>query len=77
MWVNNLDPDQLTSSAAGCAGSALFSEVCIELVKKQRLFSQIEYGINCFLASSKFCKLLITFANSLDPDQEPDLDSNP
>ena len=34
-----------------------------------------------FLASSDFCQLLITFANSLDPDQDqqnvgPDLDSN-
>ena len=33
-----------------------------------------EYGktvsINSFLASSDFCCLLITFANSLDPDQD-------
>ena len=26
---------------------------------------------NSFLASSKFCHLLITFANGLDPDQDP------
>ena len=30
---------------------------------KQSLF-------NSFLASSDFCNLLITFANSLDPDQD-------
>ena len=36
---------------------------------------------NCFLASGDFCHLLITFANSLDPDQDghsvhPELDRN-
>ena len=38
-------------------------------------------GINSFLASGDFYRLLITFANSWDPDQErqivgPDLDPN-
>ena len=37
--------------------------------------------INSFLACGNFCRLLITFANSLDPDQDrqnvgPDLDPN-
>ena len=37
--------------------------------------------LNSFLASDDFCHLLITFANSLDPDQDrqnvgPDLDPN-
>ena len=37
--------------------------------------------LNSFLASSNFCRLLKTFANSLDPDQDredvgPDLGSN-
>ena len=37
--------------------------------------------INSFLDSGNFCHLLMTFANSLDPDQDlqnicPDLDSN-
>ena len=37
--------------------------------------------VNYFLASGEFCGLRITFANSLDPDQDrhsvgPDLDSN-
>ena len=37
--------------------------------------------LNTFLASGDFCHLLITFANSLDPDQDrhyvcPDLDPN-
>ena len=73
VWMKYVDPDQLTSSEADCTGSALFSKV----EKKQRLCSQIEYGINYFLASSNFCRLLITFANCLDPDQDPDLDSNP
>ena len=36
---------------------------------------------NIFFASSNFCRLLITFANSLDPDQDrknvgPDLNPN-
>ena len=36
---------------------------------------------NSFFASNNFCRLLITFANSLDPDQDqhligPDLDPN-
>ena len=29
-----------------------------------------QYRINYFLASSTFCHLLITFANSFDPDQD-------
>ena len=37
--------------------------------------------VNSLPASGKFCRLLITFANSLDPDQDlqkvgPDLDPN-
>ena len=27
-------------------------------------------GVGCICASSDFCSLLITFANSLDPDQD-------
>ena len=39
------------------------------------------YTIISFHVSGDFCRLLITFANSLDPDQEqqnvgPDLDPN-
>ena len=39
------------------------------------------YQFNSYLASGDFCRLLITFANSLDPDQDrqkvsPDLDPN-
>ena len=39
------------------------------------------FFINSFLASGKFCQLLITFVNSLDPDQDwhhvgPDLNPN-
>ena len=30
-------------------------------------------GFNSFLASNNFCCLLITFTNSLDPDQETNL----
>ena len=38
-------------------------------------------GLKSVLASSKFCHLLITFANSFDPDQDrhsvgPDLETN-
>ena len=37
--------------------------------------------LNSFIASDDFCRLLLTFANSLDPDQDqldigPDLDPN-
>ena len=49
-------------------------------------FSQKVVSRNCFVfnslpASSHYCHLLVTFANSLDPDQarqnvEPDLDPN-
>ena len=44
--------------------------------KKQNTLSML---VNSFLASGSFCRLLITFANSLDPDQDghsvgPDLD---
>ena len=43
--------------------------------------SGLAAGINSFHASGDFCLLLITFANSLDPDQDrqnvgPDLDPN-
>ena len=42
---------------------------------------ETEEIINRFLARGDFCQLQITFANSLDPDQDqqnigPDLDSN-
>ena len=41
----------------------------------------VSFFINFFLASCKLCHLLITFVNSLDPDQDqhhvgPDLDPN-
>ena len=41
----------------------------------------IIHAFNSFLTSGDFCRLLITFANSLDPDQDqqnvgPDLGPN-
>ena len=44
-------------------------------------FIHISQFINSFLASGDFCHLPITFANSLDPDEDrhnvgPDLDKN-
>ena len=41
--------------------------------------NMLSHTINSFLASGNFCRLLITFANSLDLDQDrcfvgPDLD---
>ena len=41
----------------------------------------INITFNSFLANGDFCRLLLTFANSLDPDQDrrnvgPDLDLN-
>ena len=34
------------------------------------IFLEIRKEVNSFLASSDFCHLLITSANSMDPDQE-------
>ena len=41
----------------------------------------VDIMFNSFYASGNFCRLLITFANSLDSDQDqrnvgPDMDSN-
>ena len=41
----------------------------------------VKIGLNFFFACGDFCHLLITFANSLDPNQDwqkvgPDLDQN-
>ena len=45
------------------------------------IISYVLTVLNSFLASSEFCRLQITFVNSLDPDQDrnyvgPDLDPN-
>ena len=49
------------------------------------IFPKNKKGVICcsnsFLCSGNFCRLLITFANNLDPDQDrqnvgPDLDPN-
>ena len=47
----------------------------------QKVVSRSCSAFNSLLASGNFCHLLITFANSLDPDQaqqnvRPDLDPN-
>ena len=34
------------------------------------MYKYVIVRVNSLLASSKFCHLLITFANSLDPDQD-------
>ena len=44
-------------------------------------FQCIPLAVNSFLASGDYCRLRLTFANSLDPDQDqqnvgPDLDPN-
>ena len=49
--------------------------------KEWNRFVLAEAAFNSFPASGDFCRLLITFANSLDPDQawqnvRPDLDPN-
>ena len=36
-----------------------------------------QFQLNSFLASGDFCRLLITFANSLDPDQDQQNQSVP
>ena len=50
------------------------------IVHKSNQALKVE-SFNSYLASSDFCRLLIAFANSLDPDQDrqnvsPDLDPN-
>ena len=47
----------------------------------QKVKSSVSYVRNGRMVSSDFCGLLITYANSLDPDQDrhnvgPDLDPN-
>ena len=64
----------MTSNLEACPGRTRTS---ISLL----IFCQNFY-VYSFLASGDFCCLLITFANSLDPDQEqqndgPDLDPKP
>ena len=54
--------------------------VIVALRVKDNL-KQLRCHINSFLASGDFCHLLISFSNSLDPDQDgqnvgPDLDPN-
>ena len=58
----------------------LIRYMCIELMQYCLLLSYTIH-INSFHASGDLCRLLITFANSLDPDQArqnvgPDLDPN-
>ena len=61
----------------------IFSGVMMQLAVAPliALSSQRSTLINSFLASGNFCRLLITNANSLDPDQDqhfvgPDLNPN-
>ena len=56
---------------------------CLTVIFAWAPFFPLQKAIrfNSFLASGDFCRLLITFANSLDPDQDrqnvgPDLDAN-
>ena len=49
--------------------------------KLDRALKRAQDALNYYLSSSYFCRLLITFANSLNPDQDrqevgPDLDPN-
>ena len=59
--TDSADPDQLASSEANWSGFSLFAKTGHVVFSKRR--------VNTVLASSDFCRLLITFANSLDPDQ--------
>ena len=51
------------------------------LVKMAKSLPSVFSSLNCFAIRGNFCRLLISFASSLDPDQapqnvRPDLDSN-
>ena len=51
------------------------------LIRKSTACNSLKMSLNSFPASGNFCRLLITFANSLNPDQAqqnigPDLDPN-
>ena len=72
-WANSKDPDDMPPGCSITLGSALFANI----IQK----SGTEIHLNTFLASSDFCRLLITFAYSLNPDQDRqnvsrDLDPN-
>ena len=59
--------------------STLYEIYCC--INSPSLYTNLNIFVNSFHAKGNFCHLLITFANSLDPDQEwqkvgPDLDSN-
>ena len=38
--------------------------------KEEKRRKKMNQLIHSFLASGKFCRLIITFSNSLDPDQD-------
>ena len=72
---NSVDPDQLASADLDLLCFQREYRILIIIICIVCLF-------HSFLASDDFCHLLITFANSLDPDQNqqsvgPDLDPNP
>ena len=44
--------------------------VVIHVDLNEMPYNKINLFLNSFLASGKFCRLMITFATSLDPDQD-------
>ena len=84
--ANSVDPDKTAPIGAVCSGSMLFASILNlsvmlgnylqQTTSADDIFRCIFLGAlrvnNSLPASSDFCCLLITFANSLDPD--PDLD---
>ena len=89
--ANSVDPDQTAPIGAVCSGSTLFASILNlsvmlgnylqQTASADDIFRYIFFRINSLSVSSNFCRLLITFVNSLDPDQDrqyvgPDLDSN-
>ena len=77
--TSRLDPE--TSPDVTQQFSLGFSLDCIHNFNIGKFSSRFQCVLNSSLASGDFYRLLITFANSLDPDQDrqnvgPDLDPN-
>ena len=70
---NRLDPDQARHFVGPDLGPICLQRLSADDTSRQR--------VNSFLANGDFCRLLITVANSLDPDKDgekvgPDLSPN-
>ena len=74
---NSVEPEQTAPIGAVWTGSTLFAiEASKHFSRRGKQTTTVAVGalrVNSFLASGDFCRLLITFANSLDPDLKTDV----